>query len=154
MHSSSQSTGKDAESRGFLFQPTGSTVGSEQPGLRTLGKQMMVGRWPSGEWRQVQPDSCKSRRAVIVPATCYFAFKTLNEMKYNRCEDLHQDAGRQGSQRGPTLSLATERQLVTCQPHEVMVWETPHGNFLTCQLLPLVNPSPFMIPVETFTALS
>lgn len=31
-------------------------------------------------------------RAVIVPATCSLLSKPLNEMKYNRCEDLHQDA--------------------------------------------------------------
>ena len=96
---SSHSTGKDAESQGFLLQPTGSPVGSEPPGLRTLGKQMMVGRWPSGERRQLQSDSCKFRNSCN--RTCYLLLcsKPLNEMKYNRCEDIHQDAEVRKSER-------------------------------------------------------
>ena len=95
-----------------------------------------------------------SETAVIVPATCYFAQNLWMRWSIIAVRTFTRML-KSGSQRGPTLlSLATERQLMTCRHSQAMVWEIPHGNFLTCHNLPHLLIHHLLWFQETFTILS
>lgn len=83
------------------------------------------------ELQKLQRKSCNH--------VCYLLLcpETLNEMKYNPCKHLHQDA--EVKKLEDKLSfLTTEKHhlfMLNCQPIQAAVWEILHCNFLTCHNL-------------------